>query len=742
MQRIKVLTAMALVLFAAAQYGPSASARQARSTANPNASALRIKILSNRADLVSGGDAYVEILLPRRTTASGLSVRLGGRDVTRSFAKRRNGRVLGVVDHLRVGRNVLRARLRDGRAAELTITNHPKGGPVFSGPQVQPWICDTQTQGLGAPRDKQCNVKPVYVFKYMPVTGIGECAMGTLVCVSGLSDYDPNDPPPAETIATTTTDQGNTVPYIVRVERGVIDRGFYEIAILFQPGKPWKPWDPQPGWNGKVLFPFGAGGEPAHKQIANQPVLSHPALSRGFAVAATAMAHNSQGFNDVVQAEGVMMLKEHLIETYGEVRYSIGTGCSGGSMTQYELASNYPGLLDGIMPACSFPDVMTTYTSMADCKLIHHYFIETSPYLWTPAQEAAAIGYPTPGTCNTESGRADSYVSPTGGADCADYPWAYRPDTNPRGVRCTVPDYGIATWGRRPRSAWGPIEKRIGRGFAQMPYDTVGIQWGLKALIDGDILPEQFVDLNEKIGGLDVDANFQAARSKGDPGAIEIAYRSGRFTNGRQMAKVPHIELRGSSNAEEHYDWQSFQTRARLVRDNKQAGNMVYWRSNGPLVPNPLMNAEAFRLMDRWLGAIKADHSNLPLETKVLRDKPLDAADGCWFGNLKVSDPVLCDVLVPYFREPRFIAGGPVTADVAKCQLEPLKRSDYAFMPVPFTDDQWDRLRATFPTGVCDYSRPGMYQQPPDGPWMTYTGGPGGRVLGSPPASTPTKAIR
>src|SRR5207245_3039697 len=99
-----------------------------------------------------------------------------------------------------------------------------------------------------------------------------------------------------------------------------------------------------------------------------------------------------------------------------------------------------------------------------------------------PAQEAAAIGYPTPGTCEVQSGRSDSYVSPTGGTGCAEYPWSYRPDTNPRGVRCSVPDYGVATWGTRPRQAWGKIEKRIGRGFAQMPYDTVGVEWGLKEI--------------------------------------------------------------------------------------------------------------------------------------------------------------------------------------------------------------------------------------------------------------------
>src|SRR4030095_2900225 len=27
--------------------------------------------------------------------------------------------------------------------ASLTITNHSRGGPIFSGPQLQPWVCAT-----------------------------------------------------------------------------------------------------------------------------------------------------------------------------------------------------------------------------------------------------------------------------------------------------------------------------------------------------------------------------------------------------------------------------------------------------------------------------------------------------------------------------------------------------------------------------------------------------------------------
>jgi hypothetical protein len=48
-------------------------------------------------------------------------------------------------------------------------------------------------------------------------------------------------------------------------------------------------------------------------------------------------------------------------------------------------------------------------------------------------------------------------------------------------------------------------------------------------------------------------------------------------------------------------------------------------------------------------------------------------------------------------------------------------------------------MRKTFPNGVCDYSKPGVGQQP-SVPWQTYAYGPGGRALGPAPVSTPLPA--
>ena len=113
-----------------------------------------ILVLSNRADLVSGGDALVQINLPDKVAPSSVHVTLNGSDVTSAFAVRANGEYQGKVTGLAVGDNELVATMAKGPALHLTITNHPSGGPVFAGPQVQPWVCRTiaPTATTGLPR--------------------------------------------------------------------------------------------------------------------------------------------------------------------------------------------------------------------------------------------------------------------------------------------------------------------------------------------------------------------------------------------------------------------------------------------------------------------------------------------------------------------------------------------------------------------------------------------------------------
>src|SRR3954454_15000363 len=103
--------------------------------------AVHIKTLSNRADLIYGGDVLVRVTAPAAKLGK-LKITAAGQDVTSAFTQRGPGRLEGVVGGLRVGRSALIAKLPGGAGARLVVTNHPTGGPIFSGPQLQPWPCE------------------------------------------------------------------------------------------------------------------------------------------------------------------------------------------------------------------------------------------------------------------------------------------------------------------------------------------------------------------------------------------------------------------------------------------------------------------------------------------------------------------------------------------------------------------------------------------------------------------------
>jgi hypothetical protein len=87
------------------------------------------------------------------------------------------------------------------------------------------------------------------------------------------------------------------------------------------------------------------------------------------------------------------------------------------------------------------------------------------------------------------------------------------------------------------------------------------------------------------------------------------------------------------------------------------------------------------------------------------------------------------------FRELRVTRGfcRSPAENILKCQLKPLSPLDYG-PTFPFDADQWARLQAAFPDGVCDWSRPGVGQQPAVSP-LTFADGPGGVPLPPAPVS-------
>ena len=227
--------------------------------------------------------------------------------------------------------------------------------------------------------DAQCNIATEYKLFYR-TTNAG--------CSSALPDPSPPAAPPTNNcfkpytpgsapadLATTTTTAGLTVPYIVRVERGTINRGIYDIAVLFDPSKPWSALSPQAQWNGKVVYSFGAStGQPRLQFRTEQNWADNAALSRGFMVVDNSLTDSLYNSNRVLNAETLMMMKEHIADTYGEITYTLGNGCSGGSIQQNTAASIYPGLLDGIQPSCDYPDSITTGLEVLDCVSLVNFY--------------------------------------------------------------------------------------------------------------------------------------------------------------------------------------------------------------------------------------------------------------------------------------------------------------------------------------------------------------------------------
>jgi len=109
---------------------------------------FQITILSSKPYLVSGGDALVRVDVPRDVPMRRARVLLNRRDVTDSFEADDAARTLtGLVTGLNLGRNLIEAVAtghgRGRPSAELEVTNYPITGPLFSGPQIQPYLCMT-----------------------------------------------------------------------------------------------------------------------------------------------------------------------------------------------------------------------------------------------------------------------------------------------------------------------------------------------------------------------------------------------------------------------------------------------------------------------------------------------------------------------------------------------------------------------------------------------------------------------
>ena len=697
------------------------------------ANKLEIVTLSTQADKVSGGDVLARVEVPPSTRLGDVTITLNGQDITAAFsADPASHGLVGLVSGLALGKNSLEAKAKGAGTDKLEIQNHPIAGPIFSGPQEQPYFCQTH----------QFRPYPNASF-LTPVQITAPCLVPTQVdyvyrTTAGVfARFDPAAPRPAN-LATTLTGR----PYIVRLETGTINRAIYQIAILDDPAIPGPDLlnHGDPGWNGRLVYTFGGGCGGGHyiQGSSTGGVLNDMMLSRGFAVASSSLNVLGNNCNDVLSAETLMMVKERFIERFGVPRYTMGFGCSGGAIQQYTIAANYPGLLDGLVPQCSFPDVYATGTF--DARLMLNYFVYNATVPWTQDEIRAASGFGTFGQIYTQgtswAARIDpSPVRPGFPPSILGFPpnqssWLYSsivpivarydPVANPTGARATTYDHNVNTFG---------VDEH---GFARRPLDNVGVQYGLAALNADQITKEQFLDLNEKIGGIDIDANFIPERMVADRDATRAAYQTGKINGGAALRFVPILDVDVIYNdklaaGDVHMKYYHFSMRERLIKANGHADNMVMW--SGVFGPRAGMLTQAFLQMAAWLDNLAADTSDAPLDVKVVRTKPATLTEGCWTGTtapfgfiaerqfLGGPKTSACNDLYPGYLFPRFMAGIPLTNDVVKCHLRPVALSDYADT---FTSAEQARLHGIFPDGVCDYGRPGFEQQGVLDTWLIY----------------------
>ena len=695
--RVLAIGAMAIaVLGAAAAASPAAAHR-----AGPPA--IEITTVSNtRPELISGGQVLVRVAgagdTPVRVTRNGGDV--GG------FARRADGSLLGLVTGLRVGANRIAATSRRGTAT-LTVVNHPAAGPVFSGPRQLPFYCETTAFGLAPASPPSCSAPAVITYRYRTTGG----TFAPLADPAGR---------PAD-LATATVD-GRAVPYIVRLETGTIDRAVYQTAALYDGTGP-SPLRPDTSWNRRLVYTFQGGCNAGyHQGNSTGGVLDDLFLAQGYAVASSSLNVLDNNCSTIISAEAAMMVKEHFIETYGPVAHTIGWGGSGGSIQQHDIADAYPGILDGIIPGISFPDVFSLMKVVSDCRLLNRYRTGAGAAFTT-----AATGFLDYDTCVSADTYFANRITATGSCNkeiLANDPVIpateiWDPVTNPGGVKCSATEQYANQFGRDPAT-----------GFVRGTLDNVGVQYGLEALRGGQLSPARFAALNTGIGGFDTTGAAVARRSQADPRALSAAYRDDIVTSGgRGLRSTPIIDQRiymddSGPLWDIHTSQWSYIMRARLLATNRTAGNQVIIENQN--TPDQIAAANAYELtaMDQWLTSIEADHTARSRQAKVIADKPAGLADGCYLSATnRVRQPLTnpatgpCGAAYPVGSDPRQQAGEPATEDVLKCALRPLNFADY---PVAFTATERSELRRAFPTGVCDYTKPGIGQNRKPGTWLTY----------------------
>ncbi len=560
---------------------------------------------------------------------------------------------------------------------------------------------------------------------------------------------------------------GQTIDFVVRLETGTINRFIYGIAALRGPDpdamdKPVTPRVDSRYWNKRLIYQFNGGVGIGHLQgkfsIGYILDRRRDQLARGYAVAYSTGNHTRNHYNMRLAEDTARRVKQQFISVYGEPVYTVGIGGSGGAVQQYLIAQNSGDILDAILPLYSYPDMVTQIIPILDCELLEYYFDVTDGKnpLWALAtNKERIVGL----HANNHIENIRHHVSQVGAIINGNFNYRRQGTTecingwrgltplinNPRffhhSKKFTNGINRVTHW-----THWDDLRYFYGsdeRGYANSFWDNVGVQYGLEALKEGFISPEQFIHLNRHIGGwkpaaAHEDENFWAMndsvslrsfspwshqnmthaglvaaavapRTAGNADAARAIVKSGHVFTGH--LQVPAIDIRHylEEELDMHHLSASFATRARIQRAGGDIDNVPIWVSHKDYTPID----EAFSVIDQWLLNMAAHP-----EKSLAENRPSAAVDSCfdrsgellaagnqvWQGGWNRQPAGPCLKLYPAYKNSRIIAGESIHGDLFKCRTIPVQEAIDINLYSPVDMAPWRaQLQEVFPDGVCYY---------------------------------------
>ena len=645
-----------------------------------SADELAINVLSNRADLVSGDDALIEVIVPADVTTADVHVTRNGVDVTSSFGLTTTGRFLGLVDGLDPGDNDIEAFVTAPTlhpSVAITINNHAIGGPVFAGAQLQPWVCahkvatsvlvtipnsspvlsanvTSRASGLAdEPVDAQCNTPPTLAFFYQPKALEGSrLQLHQHGCERVLHRVRHQQPARRRRhrqlherprrhgeehhLAREGHDQSHDLPArdLLRSDQaehaaGAADRVEPEAPVELRRVVGHEPLRESPG-HGRLQHDGALARVHDRVGVAHRPRDQRQRSARrrdhGDAEGAD---HRDLRRDPLHHGRGLLGRIDPAIQHRRGVSWAA---------ERHPAELHVPGHVDDRDRGRRVRD--------AAGELLHH---RARQYAHDRASAAPSTATTRPITAPPGTRRSCRRAIPTTPANCGSgWPAAltYSPVSRPQGIRCEVFDHDVGML--------GTFVDTDGNTKANNPFDNVGVQYGLKPLQTGVINAEQFVQLNEGAGSYTADQVFRKPqRAVASLSTLHTVYTGSLVSDGHQLAKTAIIDLRGNNlTADIHLNWRSWQVRDRLDRANGNHGNQVIWATGAQQnTPGAAMLLRSFNTMDTWLANIEADHSNTPLPQKIVNDKPPLAVDLCTAGS-GATEASIVDVGARHARVP------------------------------------------------------------------------------------------